>query len=305
VKKIIFVITLLTLLTIYLPANATAATLTLSPNSKSVNVGEELEVVVNINTEGQDIILAEALINFDDSLEFVSETKGDFLPDYNFNQLDNTLRIAQTYGPSGSPKSGQGVLTNLVFTAKTPGITNLTFDCRSETDTVIGVLDPSAEYGVKNILNCASLTNGSYTINPADNNGGEPLPTRQPGGPAQTIDKCGGAEGSDNNPADYNECKECLSKKDHKWTVVGCISSSPGGFTQSTLRILMSIVGGLSFLALLYGGGLLLTSRGNPEKLESGKGVIVKAIIGLFLTLFAVFILRFIGIEILSLPGFN
>jgi hypothetical protein len=139
-------------------------------------------------------------------------------------------------------------------------------------------------------------------------------PTTDPaaGGPVETCDLCGKC--GEQQPPDWEKCNSCLTNPSHidaegnltyTWTVIGCLPTSPGGFTQAALKVLTSIVGGISFLALLYGGGMMLTSSGRPERIEAGKSILISAIGGLLLVVFAVFILKFIGLEILSLPGFG
>ena len=120
----------------------------------------------------------------------------------------------------------------------------------------------------------------------------------------QTCDACGGCVGSQ-LPDDHTECTTCTDRDGYSWTVLGCLPTSPGGFVQSSFRVITSIVGGLAFLALLYGGGLVLTSQGSEERLSAGKSILISAITGVVLTLFAVFILRFIGVEVFKLPGFG
>jgi len=47
---------------------------------------------------------------------------------------------------------------------------------------------------------------------------------------------------------------------------------------------------------------MILVSSGNPDKIQAGKELITAAIAGLLLIIFAVFILRLIGKDILGIP---
>lgn len=125
--------------------------------------------------------------------------------------------------------------------------------------------------------------------------------------PYQTCDICGGCWDGETQtfPPDYNECKACIEQADHKWTIFGCMPTSLGGFVQTMLQVVTSVVGGVAFLAMLYGGFLILTSAGNAEQLNAGKSILMGAIGGVILVVFAVFILEFIGITIFGLPGFG
>lgn len=89
----------------------------------------------------------------------------------------------------------------------------------------------------------------------------------------------------------------------NQWTVAGCIQTTPGGFVQSVVTFTVSTIGGFMLLVLLYGGFLVLTSEGNPDKLTNGKKFITGAILALVLTLFATTIFRMVGVTILNIPG--
>ncbi|NCN58747.1 hypothetical protein COW99_05620 [Candidatus Roizmanbacteria bacterium CG22_combo_CG10-13_8_21_14_all_38_20] len=132
---------------------------------------------------------------------------------------------------------------------------------------------------------------------------------------AQRCDICGScynqATQVNDEPGDYDQCVLCLTKNtaghppEHKWTPLGCLPTSPGLFTQVILRVFVSIVGGVAFLAILYGGGLILFSNGIPERVETGRSILISSVAGVLLVIFAVFILEFIGLEIFGLPGFG
>ncbi|OGK26686.1 hypothetical protein A2954_01120 [Candidatus Roizmanbacteria bacterium RIFCSPLOWO2_01_FULL_37_12] len=86
---------------------------------------------------------------------------------------------------------------------------------------------------------------------------------------------------------------------------VGCIDSSPSKATQSFLNIIFSISGGIAFLVLLYGAFVMATSHADPERLNYGRRLIRRAVIGLILTLLSIFIVNFIAYRVLKIPEFN
>jgi len=88
-------------------------------------------------------------------------------------------------------------------------------------------------------------------------------------------------------------------------TAIGCISTEPSGFVASILNFAIIIGGAVAFLLIIFGAFQILTSSGTPEKVQAGKELITSAIAGLLLIIFAVFILRLIGAEILKIPGFE
>jgi len=96
-----------------------------------------------------------------------------------------------------------------------------------------------------------------------------------------------------------------LSIPKHYYTVLGCLSTVPGVFVQSSLKIVFALSGGIAFLSVLYGSVLVLTSSGDPKKLKNGKDTILYSLIGLFLIIFSVFLLRTVGYDILRIPGFR
>lgn len=67
----------------------------------------------------------------------------------------------------------------------------------------------------------------------------------------------------------------------------------------------MGIGGGIAFLLILYSGFMIMSATGNPERLKAGQELLTSAISGLILLIFSVFILKFIGIDILGLCKFG
>lgn len=104
------------------------------------------------------------------------------------------------------------------------------------------------------------------------------------------------------NSSARSDCEDCL-QKDGVWTALGCIPTSPEGFTGAFLKIAIGIGGGLALLLMIYGAFLMATSAGNPETAQKGKQVFGGAIMGLLFIIFSVVLLRIIGIEILKIPG--
>lgn len=89
-------------------------------------------------------------------------------------------------------------------------------------------------------------------------------------------------------------------------TAIGCIPfSEPNSFMSFFLRWAIGLGGGIAFLLVVYSGFIILTSQGNPERLKAGQELLSSAIMGLILLVFATFILRVIGVDILVIPGFS
>ncbi|KKQ97994.1 MAG: hypothetical protein UT24_C0005G0012 [Candidatus Woesebacteria bacterium GW2011_GWB1_39_12] len=89
-------------------------------------------------------------------------------------------------------------------------------------------------------------------------------------------------------------------------TAVGCIPvEDTQGFTSFLLRWGMGLAGGIAFVLMIYAGFLIITSAGNPQRVQAGKELLTAAIMGLVLLLFGAYLLRFIGVQILQIPGFG
>ncbi len=97
----------------------------------------------------------------------------------------------------------------------------------------------------------------------------------------------------------------CDTAKTKVQTAIGCIPTDPSGFISYLLGAGIGLAGGIAFLLILLGGFQILTSSGNPEKLNAGRELVSSAIAGLLLIIFSIFILRFIGVTVLGIPGFK
>lgn len=89
-------------------------------------------------------------------------------------------------------------------------------------------------------------------------------------------------------------------------TAIGCIPvESPQAFATFFIKWAMGIAGGISLVLIGYSGFIIMTSSGNPQKMQAGKELLTSAVSGLGLILFGIFALRFIGVDILQIPGFG
>lgn len=85
-------------------------------------------------------------------------------------------------------------------------------------------------------------------------------------------------------------------------TAIGCIPvNDTNVFMGWILGWAIGVGGGIAFLLIIYASFMTMTSQGNPERLKAGQELLTSAISGLILLIFSVFILRFIGIDILKL----
>jgi hypothetical protein len=88
-------------------------------------------------------------------------------------------------------------------------------------------------------------------------------------------------------------------------TALGCIPIDTNPFISWILEFAISIGGGIAFLLMVFASFQLLTSAGDPQKIKEGQELLTSAVAGLMFIIFSVFLLRFIGVDILAIPGFK
>jgi uncharacterized membrane protein YhaH (DUF805 family) len=87
-------------------------------------------------------------------------------------------------------------------------------------------------------------------------------------------------------------------------TAIGCIPiGNRNEFLIFILRWAIGIAAGVSFLLIVYSGFTIMTAGGDKRKVEAGRELLTAAVSGILLIIFSVFILDFIGIRILKIPG--
>lgn len=94
---------------------------------------------------------------------------------------------------------------------------------------------------------------------------------------------------------------ECLTVK----TAVGKISTSPSGLVGSIFSIILSMSGGIAILLIIFSGYTIMTSQGNPEKIQGAKETLTSAIVGLLFLIFSFAILQIITVDIFHIPSFK
>ncbi len=93
---------------------------------------------------------------------------------------------------------------------------------------------------------------------------------------------------------------------DEIYTAIGCVPILNGGndlvpFMAFVLGWGVGIAGGIAFLLILYAGFQVMTSSGNPQRVQAGKELLGAAISGVLLLVFSTFILRVVGVDILKI----
>ena len=104
------------------------------------------------------------------------------------------------------------------------------------------------------------------------------------------------------------KCVDCAGGEEGQegiWTAVGCINKDPIEISKRFIQVGLGMGGGVALIMTLAGGFILSTSQGDPQKANQAKEMITNSIIGLLFVIFSVFILQFIGVIILNIPGFG
>ena len=85
-------------------------------------------------------------------------------------------------------------------------------------------------------------------------------------------------------------------------TALGCIPvKDTQALTEFLLKWGIGIAGGIAFLLIVYAAFMIITSAGNPQRLQAGKELLTAAFVGLTLLILSAFILRVIGKDILRI----
>jgi hypothetical protein len=106
------------------------------------------------------------------------------------------------------------------------------------------------------------------------------------------------------NPANvYNPSGSCGSG--YIQVASWCFPYDAPGIASKLLQIIFGIAGGIAFLLMVYGFIMVGTSSGDEKKLQAAKETITSAIVGLLVSLFALFLFRLIVVNILQIPGIS
>lgn len=109
------------------------------------------------------------------------------------------------------------------------------------------------------------------------------------------------------------KCVECLNKAGTNeegdvnaiYTAVGCVRTGSQGLTEDIVRVFMGMVGGIALFSIISASFLFTTSQGDTNKVKQAKELLTAAVSGLFFIVFSIFILQFIGVNILGIPGLS
>lgn len=88
-------------------------------------------------------------------------------------------------------------------------------------------------------------------------------------------------------------------------TELGCLPDNPVDFSGKIYSIGLGLVGGVGLIALLYGGYLIIVSKGDPVTLNKGKSYIFYALLGIVMAVSGFALYHIAAVDILQIPGFG
>lgn len=213
-----------------------------------------------------------------------------FIPSDVFGQTSSpTVNPVKVVGPTITPpdysKNECSLCETTEFWSEDNGCCKFVFDASGKGSLQLECRQPDIQV----------CTSSKYCI-PARGclTGGQTLSTFQP------AELCGKLV----VPDEQAKCLSCMQDEKHLWSAIGCIPINLANLiSQTIIPLFLSMGGGVSFLLMLYGIFLVMTSAGDVERLKNGKRHITSAIKGLLILIFALFIVRLIGVTILKIPG--
>lgn len=88
-------------------------------------------------------------------------------------------------------------------------------------------------------------------------------------------------------------------------TALGCVPVDMNQFIAWLLPWFFGVAGGISFFLMVFGFVKIATSEGDPKAVQGGKETVTSAITGLVVSIFSLFIIRLILLDVLKIPGLN
>lgn len=104
-----------------------------------------------------------------------------------------------------------------------------------------------------------------------------------------------------------DDCLKCVGddplKTGKVYTALGCIRVDNKGLAEDVVRLFLGVVGGAALFFMIMAAFIFTTSQGETNKVKQAKEMMTAAISGLFFIVFSIFILQFVGVSILRIPG--
>ncbi|OGM32704.1 hypothetical protein A2803_01465 [Candidatus Woesebacteria bacterium RIFCSPHIGHO2_01_FULL_44_21] len=103
-------------------------------------------------------------------------------------------------------------------------------------------------------------------------------------------------------PVNTAEEVQCDDRPGTVSTAIGCVDFNDINQTgRFFLGWGLGIAGGVALLLISLAGFRIATSQGNPQRLQGGQELLLSAIGGLLMIILSVYLLRFIGVDLLGI----
>jgi len=113
-------------------SQAQAAYFKFDKDQVSVSTGEEFDLQLIVDPEGEEITSVDVYIQFDQNLiEGISVNNGSYFPTVTNNISSSTIYVAGLVDDPASPKTGIGTVATIKFKGKTDGTATISFNCDS------------------------------------------------------------------------------------------------------------------------------------------------------------------------------
>jgi len=165
-KRIQITISLISVLVFFFlfATKTQAAYFKFNQSQVNVTVGQEFDLQLIVDPEGEEITSVDAYLQFDQNfIEGVSVTQGDYFPTVINNISASTIYIAGMVDYPASPKTGVGTVATVKFRAKTNGTTTIGFICEYSK-----IVKNDTNYS--NILTCEKNQSAQIIIGTGANN---------------------------------------------------------------------------------------------------------------------------------------
>lgn len=86
-------------------------------------------------------------------------------------------------------------------------------------------------------------------------------------------------------------------------TALGPIDIDASSFVKSLFGVLLGISGGIAMILIIAAGYTMITSQGDPTKVQGARETITSAVVGLLFIILSLVILEVIGVDLLHIPG--
>lgn len=161
--------------------------------TKSVKMGESLEVPVRISTDADSAVSsADLWMLFDTSMFDITNVadEGGFFADTTNQLVGSKLYVSGFFEDATTTNSGEGLFATVYLTPKKTGTSNLTFDCRGNDFADTSKINVNPQ-NPQNIIDCSSTQNAKLTITVTDDSGATeatPTPEAAAGGTTGSTD---------------------------------------------------------------------------------------------------------------------